>query len=818
MPVTPTYPGVYVQELPSGVRTIVGVGTSTALFIGAARRGPLFKPIRCTSYEDFERNFSADTANVGDLPHYVKLFFLNGGSDAWVMRIADGAIKSAITLLSEAGIPVLTLEAKSAGTAGDLIRARVTYAGRQPESTFTMELFRYEVQGGRRMRRDVEMWPDLSMDASSPKYAPTFLTQHSKLVDAIVAASPAPIAGFSQSGRPVAHANNNSDFRAKWNALIGTNGKKRFQISVDGSPYLEVDLSGLDVSALTLATIKTATGLPKSIKDAIEARFTAAGLTGVTVAVSIQPGPTPTGPGTTASTLLRIASTGTGDVYVRPGSSDDLAVPLMFGTDQGGLEVGANAARRPTPNGISLRASDPTVLTALESLTQDELDAVTLEELPIPPGTALAARDVSVALQTTGAGDPWFADGSPPSLNGSSNGLREKLGLIADAINKEAEGNQLFFWTAEVAGDRLTISPTARADAPDDNMASTLFATRSVAAPPGTNIAAHFNRNVKYYSLGTAGLGHGQQVAGVAGNDGTAPIAANYDDAYRTVDREIDLFNILVLPPTTGGGTPVQSLYGPASVFCQKKRAFLLMDPPTSWTRADEATHPTSGVNSLRIGLAKDFAAIHFPRIQIDDRGTRKDIGPSGAIAGVMARIDGTRGVWKAAAGTEADLRGVVGLQYKLSDNENGILNPRAVNTIRVFPNGIVNWGARTMDGDDSFASEYKYVPIRRLALFIEESLYRGLKWVVFELNDEPLWAQIRLNVGAFMHDLFRKGAFQGATPREAYFVKCDKDTTTQNDRNLGIVNIICGFAPLKPAEFVILYLYLQQMAGQIEV
>jgi phage tail sheath protein FI len=120
------------------------------------------------------------------------------------------------------------------------------------------------------------------------------------------------------------------------------------------------------------------------------------------------------------------------------------------------------------------------------------------------------------------------------------------------------------------------------------------------------------------------------------------------------------------------------------------------------------------------------------------------------------------------------------------------------------------------MDGPDAFASEYKYVPIRRLALFIEESLYRGLKWVVFEPNDEPLWAQIRLNVGAFMHDLFRKGAFQGATPREAYFVRCDRTTTTQTDRNLGIVNILVGFAPLKPAEFVILKL--QQMAGQIEV
>jgi uncharacterized protein len=112
-------------------------------------------------------------------------------------------------------------------------------------------------------------------------------------------------------------------------------------------------------------------------------------------------------------------------------------------------------------------------------------------------------------------------------------------------------------------------------------------------------------------------------------------------------------------------------------------------------------------------------------------------------------------------------------------------------------------------------ASEWKYLPVRRTALFLQESLYRGTQWVVFEPNDEPLWAQIRLNVGAFMHNLFRQGAFQGTTPREAYLVKCDRETTTQNDIDLGIVNVLVGFAPLKPAEFV--FIRIQQIAGQLE-
>jgi hypothetical protein len=184
-------------------------------------------------------------------------------------------------------------------------------------------------------------------------------------------------------------------------------------------------------------------------------------------------------------------------------------------------------------------------------------------------------------------------------------------------------------------------------------------------------------------------------------------------------------------------------------------------------------------------------------------------------MAGLYARIDNNRGVWKAPAGTEADVRGVVGLDLRLTDGQDGIINPVGVNAIRVFPDGVVSWGARTNDGADTAASEYKYIPIRRTALYIEESLYRGLKWVVFEPNDVALWAQIRLNVGAFMHNLFRQGAFQGTKPQDAYFVKCDAETTTQTDRNLGIVNVWVGFAPLKPAEFVVLYL--QQIAGQIE-
>jgi phage tail sheath protein FI len=284
-----------------------------------------------------------------------------------------------------------------------------------------------------------------------------------------------------------------------------------------------------------------------------------------------------------------------------------------------------------------------------------------------------------------------------------------------------------------------------------------------------------------------------------------------------------DLFNLLCIPPDTREGTTLKEVYQEAMKYCKERRAMLIVDPPDTWGKdplflSKARTHLTDDLGLS--GEAARNAALYFPRVlQADPMrdGQIDTFVPCGIIAGIMARTDVQRGVWKAPAGLDATLNGIQGLEVNLKDLDNGLLNPLGINCLRSFPvNGRVVWGARTLRGADQLADEYKYIPVRRLALFIEESLYRGTQWVVFEPNDEPLWGQIRLNIGAFMQNLFRQGAFQGKSPREAYFVKCDKETTTQNDINLGIVNIIVGFAPLKPAEFIVIKL--QQMAGQIEV
>jgi uncharacterized protein len=285
---------------------------------------------------------------------------------------------------------------------------------------------------------------------------------------------------------------------------------------------------------------------------------------------------------------------------------------------------------------------------------------------------------------------------------------------------------------------------------------------------------------------------------------------------------DVDLFNILCIPADVRGGDTSKAVYIDALKYCYDRRAILIVDPPANWSNRVALLSDPEGKLSGDVNPSGEQARnafLYYPRVKMADpmRGGQYDVFPAcGIIAGVFAHTDVQRGVWKAPAGLDASLGGVF-LEVNLTDRENGILNPLGINCLRSFPvGGKVVWGARTLRGADQLADEYKYLPVRRTALFIEESLYRGTQWVVFQPNDEPLWAQIRLNVGSFMNDLFRKGAFQGSRPQDAYFVKCDQTTTTQNDIDRGVVNIVVGFAPLKPAEFVIIQL--QQIAGQIQV
>lgn len=524
MPVTLSYPGVYIEEVPSGVRTITGVATSITAFVGRARRGPVNDPVRIQNFGDYERLFGG-LWEASTMSYAVQHFFLNGGTDALIVRLTNGAQRAQFSLASVSGPDNLVLEASSEGAWGNDLRIAIDH-----------------------------------------------------------------------DTRPLSSAE----------------ADKVFNLTV---------------------------------------------------------------------------------VEVVPGSN-----PLQ-------------AARRETFRNVSI---DPTA--------------------PSYVGTVLAQESLLLRVP-----DPY--PGTFPTVRPA---------------------------VAGTAGDLSTFTA------------------------PTTN-----------------------------GSDGNPLTSAQYEGSFDDKTgvyalRKADLFNLLCIPPFTRDTDVSEAVWTRALQFCRSERAFLIIDAPSGWKSIAAAV---SGIGTFSAAVARDdHAAIYFPRVRIPDplRENRlEEFAPCGAVAGVFARTDAQRGVWKAPAGQDATLFGVRALAVNLTDGEQGQLNPLGVNCLRSFPvSGNVVWGARTYRGADQLASEWKYIPVRRLALFIEETLYRSLQWVVFEPNDEPLWSQIRLNVGAFMQTLFRQGAFQGRSPREAYLVKCDRETTTQTDINMGVVNIVVGFAPLKPAEFVIIKI--QQLAGQI--
>jgi hypothetical protein len=651
MPVTTTYPGVYIEEIPSGVRTIVGVSTSVAAFIGYFTRGPLNKAIQIFNMGDFQRNFGG-LNSLSEAGYAIQQFFLNGGTECWVIRTAAGPpIAASIGMEDGAGTDVLAATAgrrmrgvsiADPGEWGNNLRIEIDYDTTDPATLFNLTVSEITTRDGRQAIVQSETYRNLTMDEAASNYAVEVVNEASRLVQ------------------------------------------------------------------LTKLT--------------------------------------PLGDTT------RPAATGT------------------MGGDASGAE--ALVADGNTFNVDIVDSSNVTIASPLVTLS-----------IPIPPTNLL---DVRTILQRSlrAAGDT----AGEPLLSGAS------VQLVGTQFRVLGGRNGVGF-DSEIRLDFVGGSAT----------------------PLGLVGAAV---NVQQYVLGSAN-NVAAQGAGTAGDDGSLPDSAELigiPDPAKTgmfALEDVDLFNILCIPRAADLADQGFAVYSAAETYCEARRAFLLVDLPADVDAVQDARDWLEENATLR----HRNAAAYFPRPRIPDplNGFRlRNVAASGTIAGLFARTDATRGVWKAPAGTEGTLRGVPDLAYKLTDPENGQLNPLGLNCLRTFDvHGNVAWGARTLEGADQRASEWKYVPVRRIALFIEESLYRGTQWVVFEPNDEPLWSQIRLNVGAFMQNLFVQGAFQGTTPREAYFVKCDHETTTQNDIDAGVVNILVGFAPLKPAEFVIIKI--QQLAGQIQ-
>jgi hypothetical protein len=782
MPVAPTYPGVYIEEIPSGVRTIAGVSTSVTAFIGYTARGPVDYAVHIFSFADFERAFGG-LASDSPVSYGVRQFFEHGGTEAYVVRAAAGAQSAAVTLLNRTGagaLSALIVEAASQGTWGNQLRVEVDYDTVSPASLFNLKVTELIDRDGQLLPGRVEVSRNLSMDRFAPTYAVDKIKAGSQLVtvtrpDEVLAAV---TKGTSRSGTI-----ESTDF----DALKPTEKTTRLSVSLNGEAPIEFDLS--TPAAQLFAAADTLDQRLDKLKDRIQTAVTdRGGAITVTHAAAGQKF-------ITATSELPLTAPNKERSSVHFGGEG--AVLLKLGTANGGIETDGAAALRPVQTG-TVGGDLGTLATAITPAAAD--GKIKIERML--GTTATGSLDLSL----------WTGGAKPTTVGALLSAIQKALSESTNPLMAGA--------TASFVGGKIRLVPGGNDPNPWFQI-SGATGDATTATEAKLTAAAGADPNLARYGPGVGATQFAQKAAR-SGNSGAEPTATELrgKEADKTglyALEDADIFNILCLP-----GVKDLTVLSEAVAYCERRRAFLIVNLPGDLEAADD---PAKSLEEAKKWLTNNAslrnrnAAAYFPRLRAPDPLANSIVKPfdaSGAIAGIYARTDAGPGVWKAPAGTDATFSGVTGVTVPLTDRENGVLNPLGLNCIRTFPiYGTVAWGARTLKGADQQADEYKYIPVRRFALYLEESLYRGTQWVVFQPNDEPLWAQIRLNVGAFLHTLFRQGAFQGRTPRDAYFVKCDKDTTTQNDIDLGRVNIVVGFAPLKPAEFVIIKI--QQIAGAIQ-
>jgi phage tail sheath protein FI len=278
---------------------------------------------------------------------------------------------------------------------------------------------------------------------------------------------------------------------------------------------------------------------------------------------------------------------------------------------------------------------------------------------------------------------------------------------------------------------------------------------------------------------------------------------------------KLPVFNLVLIP-----GVADTTIWSEGLAFCERKLAFMIMDPPVQDTADGFGENLPTIFDDFQGSIIPKSTngALYFPYVNCGDplTGSTFPLPPSGSVAGLYATTDNNRGVWKAPAGLQTVIQNTIGVvdTGDMTDARQGTLNPIGVDCLRNVPGiGTVIWGARTLVAENTSLQQWEYVPVRRIALFLEQTLRANLTWVVFEPNDEPLWVAIRSSIESFMLSLFQQGAFQGTKPSQAFQVLCDDTTTTQQDIDTGVVNILVAFAPLKPAEFVVIEI--AQLAGQ---
>jgi phage tail sheath protein FI len=769
------HPGVYIQEVPSGVQPIEGVSTSTGAFIGKAQMGPLREPVMVTSMTEFTNhygNFLTDGTSF--LAHSVLQFFNNGGKRTYIVRIAaaDAAVASLTVLDREsAAKPTLTIAAANEGDWGNSLEVVITDGTSDPDNLFNIAVYLDQSTANPPQPPSLlETLPDLSMDPNSPNFVDAVVASKANYIATTSIASAANATnGFSQSGQlPVGNGANLLllDAASAPTATAGTNGppatsgtlqsannpstnpptdSRRLTVNLDSDGDREIEIPGIaatgaDIAAAIQSAVRGLAAISPVNQPAYD-NFTA----------------TYQGAAAPFFYVLTSGSKGaTSSVAVGDSSAKPVQVPA--GEARFAITINGDGPQDviltgPFTDGDALATA---IATAVQKLT--------------PKRSVNKNAYLNFACKydktTNSPNGPWL------TLTSGIPGPSSSVAVTNALVNNVATLLNLGLTNSGKEVNGAAVLRPANSQTPTEDHVGSASVVGNVSNTPAPK----------------------------PGSDGATPEDQDYLNGLPALNPVQDV-NLVMIP-----GIGSLAVVAQGTNYCtQRGDCFFIGDMLLSDDTGPEAI---GFVNSLTV--KSSYGAVYYPwLLMTDPTGTSTTpipVPPSGFVAGMYAQTDAKRSVAKAPAGTGANLGGAVGLITNTTDVQQDSLNPLGVNVIRSFPaSGIVIWGARTLATRSD--PEYRYISVRRTAIFLEQSIYNGIQWAVFEPNDEPLWASLRLNITAFLMQQFRAGLFQGSTATDAFFVKVDSTTTTQADIDSGIVNILVGFAPLKPAEFVILRL-----------
>jgi phage tail sheath protein FI len=773
------HPGVYIEEIPSGVRPIEGISTSNAAFIGKAEMGPVGSAQLITSAAEFETRYGG-FLNDSYLAHAVFQFFNNGGKKTYVVRVTgSGAAAAAISIKDrKAGNPAqtLTIRAANEGAWGNKLDVVITDSLIDPDNEFTLQVLRD--------RSDLtpplpplllETHENLSMNPEAGNFVERVVAANSRYIvaEATKANQSSAEAGTSRSGRlPV------GDGAVELKLGVPNGGTEA--AGAAGPPATGGTSRSGDAPSINPDADKRKFMINLDGDGAREITIPPAVATGADIAFAIR----------TAVRALRANTASHQAAYDNFACVFDTTGPTAYVLTSGTTGTTSSVVvTNSTATGISLPAGTHRFVILING---DGPHEVALTG-PLADGDAVAGA-IKAAVQAITPKRAVNLDACTPNFICTY----EKKGGVA--------ANPSLLLTS---GKASTSSSVHVSNATNENVATLLKLglTNSGREVNGSAVLRPANSAIPAteYHLGDA-LVSGNVFSVVLGDDGSVPGDAEHKKGLNALDAIRDV-NIVAIP-----GIGSLDVVATGANYCGLRGdCFFVGDTNSTDDTVEEAQAFMNGLT-----VKNSYAALYYPWLRMADptvvSPTPIAVPPSGFVAGIYARIDSTRGIWKAPAGTEANVGGAVGLLSDTTDAQQDFLNPQGINVIRQFPaSGIVIWGARTLATLSN--PEYRYIPVRRTTIFLEQSIYNGIQYAVFEPNDAGLWSSLRLNISAFMLLQFRAGAFQGRTPAEAFFVKVDETTTTQQDIDAGVVNILVGFAPLKPAEFVVLKL--TQKTGQ---